>query len=83
MGVERPADQHESGLVDVNRLLDVTDRLRQARERILSMRISTEAKGRWQRRLGIIATTAQSDLERASEQLDRFIAELDRTRRRR
>lgn len=72
-----------SGLVDAKRLLSLAQRLRETHERVEHARVSPDQKARWQRRLIAITDAAKRDLERADDQLTRFVAELDRHLRRR
>ncbi len=71
------------GLVDADRLLSLTQRLREVHERVAQARVSAEQKARWQRRLVAITEAATPNLDRAEQQLIRFVAELDRALRRR
>ncbi|MBW3561960.1 MAG: hypothetical protein KY437_05635 [Actinobacteria bacterium] len=72
----------ETSLVDARRFLEVTAQLRDLYSRVDGARVSTEQKGRWQRRLIAITDAAKDDLDRAEGQLVRFSAELDRHLRR-
>lgn len=73
----------EHGLVDADRFLVLTDRLREVRERLEAAKVSTEQKARWHRRLIAITNAAKEDLARADDQLTRFTADLDRQLKRR
>lgn len=68
------------GLVDADRFLSLTQRLREVHERVAQARVSAEQKARWQRRLLAITDAATRNLDRGEQQLTRFVAELDRAR---
>ncbi|MDP9022538.1 MAG: hypothetical protein M3N57_07550 [Actinomycetota bacterium] len=76
----------DASLLDADRVLALTRRLRDVHARLDDVRLSRDAKGRWQRRLIAISQSAQDDLADAEQQLERLVAELDRrdvrTRRR-
>ncbi len=70
------------GLVDADRFLSLTRRLREVHERVEQLRVSAEQKARWQRRLVTITDVATRDLGRAEQQLTHLVAQLDRLPRR-
>jgi len=65
-------------LVDADALLALTSELRALRERVDGADVSDEQRQRWQRTLGAIAEGATSDLDKATGQLRRFSAQIDR-----
>lgn len=65
-------------LVDADALLALTRELRAVRERVDEADVSGEQKQRWQRTLGAIAEGATTDLKKATGQLRRFAAQVDR-----
>ena len=68
-------------LVDADALLALTRELRAVRERIEGAELTEEQRQRWQRTLGGIAEGAAADIERATAQLRRFSAQVDRSLR--
>lgn len=69
---------HSDPLVDVDALLALTSELRALQSRIESADVTDEQRQRWQRTLGAIAEGATNDLERATGQLRRFAAQVER-----
>lgn len=67
-----------SGMVDAQRFLALTERLRGARERIEAAKISGGRRTTWHRLLVSVSETAQHDLDSADDKLTRLEAELDR-----
>ena len=65
-------------LVDADALLTLTGELRVLRDRVEGARVPEDQRQRWQRTLGAIAEGATSDLGRATGQLRRFAAQIDR-----
>lgn len=65
-------------LVDADALLTLTGELRVLRDRLEGAAVSEDQRQRWQRTLGAIAEGATKDLERATGQLRRFAAQIDR-----
>lgn len=65
-------------LVDADALLTLTGELRVLRDRLEDAAVSEDQRQRWQRTLGAIAEGASNDLERATGQLRRFAAQVDR-----
>lgn len=68
-------------LVDADALLALTGELRGLRERIEGAAVTEEQRQRWQRTLGGIAEGAAADIERATAQLRRFAAQVERALR--
>lgn len=68
----------EENLVDADRFLALTDRLRTARERVEGATIASSRRSTWHERLIAIADEAKQDLDKAEAHLERFEAELDR-----
>lgn len=68
-------------LVDADALLALTRELRAVRERIEAAELTEEQRQRWQRTLGGIAEGAAADIQRATAQLRRFSAQVDRSLR--
>ncbi|MBW3664123.1 MAG: hypothetical protein KY469_13570 [Actinobacteria bacterium] len=68
----------ERPLVDVQRLLAFTGRLRAVHARIDVATMSVGRRSGYQRRLAAAADTGQSDLQKAEAQLERLEADLDR-----
>lgn len=69
-------------MVDADALLALTADLRAVRERVERAEVSGDQRARWQRTLRAIAqgaTSGTGDIERARQQLRRFVAQLDRT----
>lgn len=68
----------EPPLVDAQRLLAFTERLRTVHARIDVATMSAGRRSGYQRRLAAAADTGQSDLQKAEAQLERLEADLDR-----
>ena len=66
------------GQLDAEQVLGFTERLRELRTRLEHGRVSDEQRRRWQSRLAAISEGAATDLVRASEQLHRLEADMDR-----
>lgn len=74
-----PEPGHVShGQLDAEQVLGFTERLRDLRERLEDHEVSAEQRRRWQSRLAAISEGAATDLARASEQLHRLEADVDR-----
>ena len=67
-----------SALVDADRFLALTERLRRVRERIETGRTAERRLRQWQRILVAISDAAKDDLDGAERKLTRLEAELDR-----
>lgn len=67
-----------AGLVDAERILALTERLRDAHARIDGASITGQRRSNYQRRLAAVADAGQSDLDKAEAQLERLEADLDR-----
>lgn len=65
-------------MVDAERFLGFTDRLRRARERVEGPGTEERRRAQWQRLLVAITDDAQTDLDGAERKLTRLEAELDR-----
>ncbi len=65
-------------LIDADALLALTRELRAVRERVDQADVSDEQRQRWQRTLGGIAEGATTDLDKATGQLRRFSAQVER-----
>lgn len=76
---ERP-ERH--GQWDAGAVLGLADRLRSLRARVDDARVSDEQRRRWQSRLAAISAGASGDLARATAQLGRLEADVDRVDRR-
>lgn len=68
----------EETMVDADRFLALTQRLRAARDRIEVAKVPASRRSTWHERLIAIADDAQVDLTSAEAHLERFEAELDR-----
>jgi hypothetical protein len=66
------------GLVDAQRFLTLTGRLRVVRERIEASNEVDRRRAHWHRLLVAVTDAARSDLSRAEEKLTRLEAEIDR-----
>lgn len=77
-GGEPTGPAEAAGLVDADRILALTERLRDAHGRIDTASISTQRRSNYQRRLAAVADAGQSDLDKAEAQLERLEADLDR-----
>lgn len=75
---ERPVGH---GQWDAGAVLGLADRLRSLRARVDDARVSDEQRRRWQTRLAAISAGASGDLERATAQLGRLEADVDRADR--
>lgn len=71
-------DAPSGALVDADRFLSLTDRLRQVRERIEGGGTDDRRRSQWQRILVAISDAAKDDLDGAERKLTRLEAELDR-----
>lgn len=67
------------GMLDADAFLQFAGRLRELRERLDKASISDEQRSRWQRKLIAVSDAGAQDLERATAQLNRFEAEVDRS----
>lgn len=67
-----------SDLLDARVLLELTDELRTARDRVEDARVTESQRWRWRRAIAGIATTAPGDLGDAVTQLRRLEESLDR-----
>ncbi|MBW3619611.1 MAG: hypothetical protein KY461_05150 [Actinobacteria bacterium] len=68
----------DRGMVDADDFLGFATRLREVHGRVDGAKVSREQRGRWQRKLIMIADVGHRDLGQASELLRRFESELDR-----
>lgn len=75
---EEPSGPRGRDLVDAQQFLDLTGRLKSAHQRVDGAGVAPDRKARWQRMLVAISESAQHDLSRAEEALERLVAELDR-----
>lgn len=71
-------DAPSGALVDADRFLALTERLRHVRERIEGGRTEDRRRSQWQRILVAISDAAKGDLDGAERKLTRLEAELDR-----
>lgn len=67
------------GMLDAEAFLEFTRRLKGLRERVEDANISSEQRARWQRKLIAVSDVGARDLERATGQLTRFEAEVERS----
>lgn len=67
-------------LVDAERFLEFTQRLKDLRDRVEAADVPPSRRTVWHERLIAIADEAHGDLESASAHIERFEAELDRHR---
>ena len=75
---EADREAASSPLVDADRFLALTERLRRVRDRIESGRTAERRRRQWQRILVAISGAAKDDLDGAERKLTRLEAELDR-----
>lgn len=68
----------DAPLMDAQRLLAFTERLRAVHALIDEVAMPSGRRGGYQRRLAAAADTARADLEKAEAQLERLEADLDR-----
>lgn len=66
------------GQLDADAVLAFTGRLREIRARVDEAVVSDEQRHRWHARLAAISTGAAEDLQRATAQLHRLEAAVDR-----
>lgn len=66
------------GQLDADVVLAFTNRVRLVRTRVDAARVSDEQRHRWHSRLAAISAGAASDLSRATAQLHRLEAAVDR-----
>ena len=74
---ETEASQVRGG-VDAELFMSLSESLKRTHQRVVRAPVAPERRARWHRRLIAIANAAKRDLVKASEQLSRFTAELDR-----
>lgn len=67
------------GMLDADAFLEFTSRLKGLRARVDAASVSDQQRLRWQRKLIAVSDIGAKDLERASSQLTRFEAEVDRS----
>lgn len=65
-------------MLDADRFLALTERLRTVRSRVDGAEAPGHRRSSWARRMAAIADTATESLERAERQLERLEADLDR-----
>lgn len=65
-------------MLDAERFLALTGRLKEAYRRMDSSRLPDHRRRSWSRRMTGIAQTAREDLDRAERQLERLEAEMHR-----
>jgi len=68
-----------NGMMDATAFLAFNTRLKDLRNRVDSANVSAEQRARWQRKLIAVSDAGTRDLGRASAQLSRFEAEVDRS----
>ncbi len=70
--------QSAHGQLDADAVLAFTGRLRSLRRRVDEAKVSDEQRRRWHTQLAAISSGAAEDLERATAQLHRLEAAVDR-----
>ena len=66
------------GQLDADMVLSFTERVRGLRDRLDHVAVSAEQRRRWQSRLAAISGGAAADLRRATAQLGRLEADVER-----
>lgn len=77
-----PSGDKGHGQWDAQQVLSFTARLKDLRGRVEETAVSVEQRRRWQSRLAAISAGASNDLDRASAQLGRLEADVERGVRR-
>jgi phytoene/squalene synthetase len=71
--------ERSNGMMDATAFLAFNTRLKDLRDRVDAAKVSGEQRARWQRKLIAVSDAGARDLDRATTQLSRFEAEVDRS----